>query len=158
MREIILITALSVCSICKIKAQQPTTNTYPKITGYISIVNPIVAFDKNGPVYNFTDYYNIGFPCGINILKSDKFGFSFEVTPFIKVVGNSSKASNFLFHPGLLFRQPHGLTIVTRMAFETSGRYGTTVVLNKIFKKTPFEFRWNNFIDLLRKMIFLPHH
>ena len=53
MREIILITALSVCSICKIKAQQPTTKTYPKITGYISLVNPIVAFDKNGPVYNF---------------------------------------------------------------------------------------------------------
>ena len=34
-----------------------------------------------------------------------------------------------------MFRYQHGLTLVTRAAFETGGRYGFTPVLNKVVKK-----------------------
>ncbi len=52
-----------------------------------------------------------------------------------------------------MFRRPYGFTIITRMAFETAGRYGTTVVFNKVLKKTatnsyflavPVPFRFGN--------------
>lgn len=43
--------------------------------------------------------------------------------------------SNLLFHPGLLFPIGKGTVIAARMAFETSGRYGFTPVLNKVIKK-----------------------
>lgn len=140
-------------SICIASAQQTVGNGYPKTTGYISVVHPIVTFDRDGATYNFTNYYTVGFPTGINILKSDKFGYSFEVVPFIKAIGGSSKTSNVLFHPGIMFRRPHGFTIITRMAFETAGRYGTTLVFNKVIKKTatnsyfismPVPFRFGN--------------
>ncbi|MEI6582282.1 MAG: hypothetical protein WCO43_01720 [Chitinophagia bacterium] len=121
---------------------QQAANSYPKTTGYISAVHPLVSLDKNGASYNFTNYYSVGFPCGINILKSDRIGFSFEVAPFLKVIGSSSKTNNLLIHPGIMFRRPHGFTIVTRLALETAGRYGTTLVFNKVFYKTAMNSYW----------------
>lgn len=134
------------------KAQQQVL-TYPRAVGYISVVNPVVTIDEKSAVYNFTDGYTVGFPCGINVLKSDKIGFSFEVTPFIKFNDSSSKVSNVLFHPGIMFRYPKGFTLLTRFAFETSGRYGGTLVFNKIIYRTkmnnyfvamPIPFRFGN--------------
>lgn len=142
-----------VCIVKAVIAQQPVPVAYPKPVGYISFVNPIVTVDKKGAVYNFTDGYTIGFPCGINVLKSDKIGFSFEVTPFIKFSDSISKVSNVLFHPGIMFRYPRGFTFLTRLAFETSGRYGGTLVFNKIvyranlnnyFVAMPIPFRFGN--------------
>ncbi len=129
------------------------TATYPKITGYFSIINPIFAFNKDELTPNFKNSYVVGFPVGINILKSDKIGFSFEITPFIKAENNDSKVSYFLFHPGVLFRYPKGFTIATRAAFETSGRYGCTLIFSKIiirnktnsfFIATPIPARFGN--------------
>jgi len=118
-------------------AQQSTPATsYPRTTGYISFVHPLITVDKDETTYNFSGSYTIGFPCGINILKSDKTGFSFELTPFIKASGGTSKMTNFLFHPGVMFRYPHGFTFIARMAFETAGRYGVTAVFNKVIIKT----------------------
>jgi hypothetical protein len=120
---------------------QSANSGYPKTTGYISFVNPVGSLDKNGGSFNFTHSYSGGFPCGINILKSDRSGFSFEVTPFINVSGKKSKMSNFLFHPGVMFRYPKGFTFIARMAFETAGRYGVTAVFNKVVVRT----KMNNF-------------
>ncbi|MDR6559938.1 MULTISPECIES: hypothetical protein [unclassified Arcicella] len=118
-------------------AQQPSPeNTYPKIVGYMGILHPITTWSADGTsTSNFGSSYTIGFPTGINILKSDKIGFSFEFVPTIRSENGVSKVNNFLFHPGVMFRFKHGLTLVTRAAFETGGRYGFTPVLNKVVKK-----------------------
>ncbi len=61
--------------------------------------------------------------------------------------------SNFLFHPGVLFALGKGWTFAGRAAFETSGRYGLTPVLNKmvikgkhsgLFAAVPLPLRFGN--------------
>ncbi len=125
-----------------IKAQAPAAQAYPKVTGYLSVASPVIIFDKNGGVFNGTNYYALNFPCGINILKSDRLGYSFELAPILRFAGSTSKTSQFLFHPGIMFRRQNGFTIITRLAFETGGRYGTTVVFNKIFYRTAMNSYW----------------
>lgn len=132
-------------------SQQPT---YPKPVGYFSVVHPLVTVDKDATVYNFSNgAYTVGFPFGVNILTSNTTGFSLEVVPFIRSADGISKTSNVLFHPGFMFRRPHGFIILTRAAFETGGRYGATLVFNKviiktktnnIFIATPIPFRFGN--------------
>lgn len=110
--------------------------TYPKITGYFGIMHPIATFSSEQTSVNFRDYYAVGFPTGINIWKSQKIGFSFEVVPNIRVQGNSDKVTNLLFHPGVLVALGNGYTFAGRAAFESSGRYGITPVLNKTVIKS----------------------
>ncbi|MBO9681760.1 MAG: hypothetical protein J7502_03645 [Flavisolibacter sp.] len=114
---------------------QSTPQTYPKITGYVGTIHPIVTYSSNKPAYNFDGAYVGGLPTGINIWKSPKIGFSFEFVPFIRAADGTSKMSNFLFHPGVLFALGQGYTLATRAAFETAGRYGVTPVLNKVLVK-----------------------
>ncbi len=134
-------------------SQSSLENVYPKISGYASIAHPIVAFDKDGSSFNFNGSYSIGFPFGINLLESDRFGFSFEITPTIKSGQGTDKVSNLLFHPGLMLRRKHGFTVIVRLAFETAGRYGATTVFNKIvargkylkyFMAIPIPLRFGN--------------
>jgi hypothetical protein len=118
----------------KVKAQ--TTNTYPRIVEYFSVVHPLVNQDADGTHWNFDGSYTVGFPFGVNVLKSDKTGFSAEVTPFINSGSGSNKVSNILFHPGIMFRYKKGFTFLTRAAFETQGRYGFTLVFNKVIARS----------------------
>jgi hypothetical protein len=114
---------------------KPTT--YPKVVGYVSFILPIVTIDEKATTTNFSKgTFSMGFPVGINVLYSDKFGFSYEFTPTIKSTGGASKMSNLLFDPGTMFRLEHSFTIITRLAFETSGRYGFTPVFNKVYLHT----------------------
>ena len=124
-----------------------------KTKGYFSIAHPILTSDANGIVYNFDHQYTVAFPMGINILKNNNLAFSFEFAPTIKSVGGITKETNFLFHPGIIFRRPHNFNFLTRAAFETSGRFGCTFVFNKVFFKTnnysywaaiPVPFRFGN--------------
>ncbi|MFV5690736.1 hypothetical protein ACM55K_01785 [Flavobacterium sp. LT1R49] len=105
--------------------------TYPKITGYFGVVHPIATFSEDETTLNFRDYYAIGFPAGINIWKSSKIGFSFEIVPTIKAEDGTSKMNSLLFHPGILVALGNGYTFAGRAAFETNGRYGITPVFNK---------------------------
>lgn len=105
--------------------------TYPKITGYFGVYHPIITTSDEQTNLNFRDYYAVGFPTGINIWKSSKIGFSFEIVPNIKVQGASDKVTNIVFHPGVLVALGNGYTFAGRMAFENSGRYGVTPVINK---------------------------
>ncbi|WP_295719717.1 hypothetical protein [Mucilaginibacter sp.] len=114
-------------------AQQPTN--YPKVTGYFSVFNPVATWNKDGVTSNFSDVYTICFPFGVNILKSDHFGVSFEVAPAIRTEKNISKVNSVLFHPGAMFRFKHGFTFIGRMAFETNGRFGFTPVFNQMIVK-----------------------
>ncbi len=134
-RHLIPILILLQCSALSFSQQANPALVYPKIVGYASILHPIVSFDKNGGAFNFTDSYIVGIPVGINILKSDNIGFSFEMVPYIKVEDGKDKVSNFLFHPGFMFRYKHGFTFLTRVAFETSGRYGFTPIFNVLLIK-----------------------
>lgn len=115
--------------------QQPTQATYPKITGYVGILHPIVTLGSDVPHYNFDGAYVGGMPTGINIWKSARIGFSMEFVPIIRASAGTSRMNNFLFHPGVLFGLGNGFTLATRAAFETSGRYGVTPVLNKVVLK-----------------------
>lgn len=127
----ILITIL----LCGITASSQTA--YPKITGYFGIMHLLVSINKDETTVNFRDYYAVGFPTGINIWKSEKIGFSFEIVPNIKDDKGTSKVTNLLFHPGILVALGNGYTFAGRAAFETSGRYGITPVLNKtVIKNT----------------------
>ena len=100
---------------------QPDPFVHLKAVGYLSFIFPVVTIDKNNTVTNFTHSTTIGFPTGVNLLYSESFGFSFEFTPIIRSGSGTSKVSNLLFHPGTMFRFKNGFTVISRLAFETSG-------------------------------------
>lgn len=110
-------------------------SNYPKIAGYVGILHPVVTFSSAGTESNFKNYYAVGLPVGINIWKSQHIGFSAEFVPTVRADANTSKMTNFTFHPGVLVALGKGWTFAGRAAFETSGRYGLTPVLNKILIK-----------------------
>jgi len=135
------------------KGHAQQAQTYPKITGYVSILHPIGTWTGDGFTSNFANVYTLVFPFGMNILKSDSFGVSFELAPSIRTENNNPKVSSVLFHPGAMFRFQHGFTFIGRMAFETNGRFGVTPVFNKVIKKgkdasffasVPFPVRFGN--------------
>lgn len=124
-----------------------------RFTGYAGIVHPLISFDRDGTHKNFETSYTVGMPTGINLWKGSKVGFSFEVVPFIRSENGTSKMNNFLFHPGILFSTGAGYTLAGRAAFEISGRFGLTPVLNKVIRKNknnqyfialPFPVRFKN--------------
>lgn len=125
----------SIAQTPSMQAMQPAVHVYPRIAGYVGIIHPIVTFDSDGTHTNFKDFYTVGMPTGINIWKSSKIGFSFEAVPFVRTEDGTSKMSNFLFHPGVLAALGKGYTFIGRAAFETSGRFGFTPILNKVVKR-----------------------
>jgi hypothetical protein len=127
--------------------------TYPKTTGYFGIYHPILTVSNEQTNLNFRDYYAVGFPTGINIWKSSKIGFSFEIVPNIKTEDGHDKVTNIVFHPGILVALGDGFTFAGRAAFESGGRYGVTPVINKTviksdncsyFVAVPFPVRFGN--------------
>jgi hypothetical protein len=140
-KSLFILVVLLLFSASCIFSQTPTvtTTTYPKAVGYLSFILPVVTINRTKITNDFSSFKNgfaIGFPVGVNILYSEKFGFSYEITPTIQTGNGSSKTSKILFDPGPMFRFEHGFTIITRLAFETSGRYGFTPVFNKILART----------------------
>ena len=111
---------------------------YPKVVGYLSFIIPTGTLQNNQVTYNFTNNTKIGFPCGVIVFYSARFGYSFEFTPTIKTgtLSHNSSMSDLLFDPGPMFRFKHGFTIIPRLAFETSGRYGFTPVFNEVYLRT----------------------
>lgn len=142
MKKIIAIFSILILLISNhVFAQSPSSASvvYPKTVGYMSFILPVVTINKDKVTNDFSSFRNgfaIGFPVGVNILYSDKFGFSFEITPTVQTGNGSSKTSKILIDPGPMFRFEHGFTIISRLAFETTGRYGFTPVFNKIIVRT----------------------
>jgi hypothetical protein len=131
MRYLLFLSWLLLLMAYQVHAQQ----TYPKVTGYVGILHPLLTFSSAGTEKNFDGHYVVGLPTGINIWKSPKIGFSMEFVPTVRAEKGSSRMSNFLFHPGVLVALGSGFTFAGRAAFETSGRYGLTPVLNKMIIK-----------------------
>jgi hypothetical protein len=151
-RSIIVLSSLLLL-LANHKGYAQQTQSYPRITGYVSILHPVGAWTSDGFTSNFSNVYTLVFPFGMNILKSDSFGVSFELAPTIRTENNNPKVSSVLFHPGAMFRFQHGFTFIGRMAFETNGRFGVTPVFNKVVKKgkdasffasVPFPVRFGN--------------
>ncbi len=120
---------------------QVSVPNYPYVKGYMSFIIPWVKIDKNQTTWQFQEATTIGFPVGLNVYYSKKFGFSFEITPSIQWSQPSGKAatsktSNLLFDPGPIFRFENGFNFIPRLAFETQGRYGITPVFNKVYART----------------------
>jgi len=113
-----------------------SSNHYPEVKGYVGIVVPIYTFSNDGNTLNGESSFTIGNPWGINIWKSKRFGFTFEFTPLLKFSHTDNKVANIQFHPGVLYRLGHEYTFIGRVAYETSGRYGFTPIINKVVKRT----------------------
>ncbi|MFD2163973.1 hypothetical protein ACFSJU_16310 [Paradesertivirga mongoliensis] len=132
---LLILLSVSLPSIAQTPSIQAPVHIYPRMAGYVGIIHPIVTFDSDATHTNFKHSYTVGMPTGINIWKSPKVGFSFEAVPFVRTEDGVSKMSNFLFHPGILAALGKGYTFVGRAAFETSGRFGFTPILNKVVKR-----------------------
>jgi hypothetical protein len=133
MKKILLLSFLVLIGVSHALSQAtPEQPVYPKTVGYMSFILPLVTTSKTTTTNDFSGAFSIGFPVGINILYSDRFGYSFELSPTIKAQNGESKVSNLLIDPGLVFRMKHGFAIVGRLAFETEGRYGVTPLLTKV--------------------------
>ena len=120
-------------------AQPQPSPTYPKTVGYLSFILPMVTANKDKTTNDFSGGINqfaIGFPVGVNVLYSEHFGFSYEITPTIQASPSTTKTSKILIDPGPMFRFSHGFTIITRLAFETAGRYGFTPVFNEVYARS----------------------
>ncbi|MBO0951555.1 hypothetical protein [Fibrella forsythiae] len=115
--------------------QTPAPHDYPRMVLYQGILHPIVTFSQDAPVVNFKNFYQVGFPVGVNIWKTANIGYSLEIVPFIRSEAGVSRVNNVLFHPGVLVGLGKGFTLANRLAFETGGRYGVTPVLNKTFRR-----------------------
>lgn len=118
-------------------APPPNAPLYPRMVGYMGVLHPLVTWNQTGIETNFDRYYVVGFPIGLNLWKTKQLGFSLEVVPLVRAEQGTSKVANVLFHPGVLVNLGKDYTLATRLAFETSGRYGLTPVLNKIVRKGP---------------------
>lgn len=107
-----------------------------KVTGYFSFVHPIVSLSEEGSSFNFSNGgYKVGFPFGLNLMKTEKLIFSMEFAPTLQVQDGRHRAGGLTVHPGVIFPREHGISYLARLAFSTSGRYGFTLVFNKkLFK------------------------
>lgn len=110
----------------------------PKITGHFGIVHPLITASDGKASYNFDGYYAVSFVAAVNIWKTEKWGFSLESFPTLKVENGVHKITNYTFHPGLLYRINPTTSLAGRLAFETSGRYGITPVFTKVIKKNQY--------------------
>ncbi|MBD2705846.1 hypothetical protein IC229_34935 [Spirosoma sp. BT702] len=132
---LLLIIAQSVKVFAQLPASPPSAPIYPRMVGYLGVLHPLVTWNDTGTETNFDRYYAVGFPIGLNLWKTKQLGFSVEVVPLVRAEHGTSKVTNVLFHPGVLVNLGKDYTLATRLAFETSGRYGFTPVLNKIVRK-----------------------
>lgn len=119
-------------------AQTASQQTYPRVAAYLSVSEPVGSLNNTGFHDNFSNGSTIIFPVGINLLKSDEFGISFEIAPAIRIEKGIAKTSSILFHPGTMFRFKHGFTFITRAAFESNGRFGFTPVFNQVIRRGKF--------------------
>ena len=130
---------LSLLQTLSFAQSEPAAPAYPKTVGYLSFILPMFTANKNSTSNDFKGGINefaIGFPVGINVLYSQHFGFSYEITPTIQASPGSTKTSKILIDPGPMFRFGHGFTFIPRLAFETAGRYGFTPVFNEVYART----------------------
>ncbi len=121
-----------------------------KISSYIGIVHPIYTIQKGKFTTNFKDYYQVGMTTAIIVKKAKNYAYNFEFVGFIRNENGITRMNNLMLHPGVSFYLKHNWALTPRMGFETSGRFGPTLVVSKTMFKPgghPVNF---NLVNLLR--------
>ncbi len=90
----------------------PQAPAYPMVVAYTCIFLPIVSTNSKTTTWNFSNTYSIGLATGINILYSDRFGLSFDLTPVVTTTDGTSKVANLIFDPGAIFRLKKGFALI----------------------------------------------
>lgn len=98
------------------------------IGGHIGAVVPLLQMSR-GNTTSIADNLVGGFPMGLTLKLRPDVAFDLEVVPFL----DENSVSNVIIHPGILMGLTNGFTFGLRGAFETSGAYGVTPLLNKSF-------------------------
>jgi hypothetical protein len=126
------------------------SSTYDtKVSAYIGIAHPIVGFTDKKTTWNFDEFYLVGLSTAIIIRKHAKYAYNLELISFVRAQSGKSR-TNLMIHPGVSFYLPRNFAITPRVGFETSGRYGPTLVIGKTLIKSklhPFNF---NLVNLFR--------
>jgi hypothetical protein len=101
-----------------------------RLGGHFGFVLPLVTW-ADGTTTTISDDFQIGFPMGITVKKTDKVAFDLELVPFIQ---NEPLNISLTVHPGVIFPLEHGLAAGVRMAFDVNAAsWGFTPLLSKSF-------------------------
>jgi hypothetical protein len=108
----------------------PRAQAEDRLGGHFGAVFPLITH-ANGDTTTIGDDFQVGFPMGITVRKSDKFAFDLELVPG---VNNNPQRVSLTVHPGVLFGLGQDYTFGMRVAFDVSGdAWGFTPLLNKGF-------------------------
>jgi hypothetical protein len=144
MKQIILILLLISQNLL---AQTPTDT---KVSAYIGVVHPIYTIQKSKVTTNFKDYYQMGMTTAVIVRKAKNYAYNLEVVGFIRAQDGVTRMNNLMLHPGVTFYKKKDWALTPRFGFETSGRFGPTLVVSKAMAKLgghPLNF---NLVNLLR--------
>lgn len=101
-----------------------------QVHGHLGVVVPMVTVAANAPVTTVASGPVIGVSSGLGLGIAGGFVFDAELVTLIDLAHG---AVNIVVHPGLLYGLPLGFTVGARGAWETSGSYGFTPLINKGF-------------------------
>jgi hypothetical protein len=132
-------------------SQTPAPAEYPtKISAYLGIVHPVATFSDGSITPNFRDYYQTGMTIATIIRKHPKYAWNLELVGFVRAQDGISRANNLMLHPGVTFFARKNWAFTPRMGFESSGRYGPSLIIGKkMFQIGPHAFTFN-WVNLLR--------
>jgi hypothetical protein len=103
-----------------------------RLGGHIGAVFPLLTH-VDGETTTIGDDFQVGFPMGITVKKSDRFAFDLELVPG---VDDDPQTVSLTVHPGALWGLGSGFTLGLRAAFDVSGdAWGFTPLLNKGFAR-----------------------
>ncbi|MGL4630117.1 MAG: hypothetical protein ACRCVT_02830 [Leadbetterella sp.] len=121
-----------------------------KISSYIGIVHPLYTVQKAEVTPNFRDYYQMGITTAVIIKKAKRYAYNLEIVGFIRHEKGITKMNNLMLHPGVSFIFKKDWIVTPRLGFETSGRFGPTLIITKTMAKPkghPINF---NLVNLVR--------
>lgn len=151
-KSLIILISLFALTTSLAQTKNETQVKESSLSVYVGTAIPIASVDKNEVSTNFEDNTTLAFPIGLNIKKSEKLSYSFELAPVIQWTKNGSSVTSLSFLPGVLLHNKK-FTYGIRGAFETSGRYGMSFsALTPIIKKEhinivlglPLDLRFGN--------------
>jgi hypothetical protein len=131
--------------------QSKPPSEYPvKVSAYLGVVHPIVTFSDGNTTPNFRDFYQTGMTMATIIRKHPKYAWNLELVGFVRSENGVSRANNLMLHPGVTFFARKNMAFTPRFGFESSGRYGPSLIIGKkMFQLGPHACTFN-WVNLLR--------
>lgn len=100
------------------------------VHGHLGVVMPMVTVASHAAPTTLASGVVMGVSSGLGLGIAAGFAFDAELVTLIDLAHGSV---NIVVHPGLLYGLPLGFTVGARGAWETSGSYGFTPLINKGF-------------------------